>query len=29
MNENTITGAGTGLLLQAYTGACFLILYDV
>ena len=29
MNENTIIGAGTGLLLQVCTGSCFLILYDV
>lgn len=29
INEITITGAGTGLLLQTSAGSCFLILYDV
>ena len=29
MNENTITRAATGLLLQTSAGSCFLILYDV
>ena len=29
MNETTMKRAATGLLLQASTGSCFLILYDV